>query len=123
MNFKHLEKPFPIYDEDYASVAILINSKKEILYIKRSDNLPTHKGDIAFPGGKKEESDSDIVTTALREVQEELFLNPSTIRPFGRPPIPNAMSSPRDPVEMAGITSRGASPIRITAPLPNWRSI
>ena len=24
-----------------------------------------------------------IVTTALREVQEELFLNPSTIRPFG----------------------------------------
>ena len=83
MNFKHLEKPFPIYDVDYASVAILINSKKEILYIKRSDNLPTHKGDIAFPGGKKEESDSDIVTTALREVQEELFLNPSTIRPFG----------------------------------------
>ena len=83
MNFKHLEKTFPIYDEDYASVAILINSKKEILYIKRSDNLPTHKGDIAFPGGKKEESDSDIVTTALREVQEELFLNPSTIRPFG----------------------------------------
>ena len=83
MNFKHLEQPFPIYDEDYASVAILINSKKEILYIKRSDNLPTHKGDIAFPGGKKEESDSDIVTTALREVQEELFLNPSTIRPFG----------------------------------------
>ena len=83
MNFKHLEKPFPIYDEDYASVAILINSKKEILYIKRSDNLPTHKGDIAFPGGKKEESDSDIVTTALREVQEELFLNPSTIHPFG----------------------------------------
>ena len=83
MNFKHLENPFPIYDEDYASVAILINSKKEILYIKRSDNLPTHKGDIAFPGGKKEESDSDIVTTALREVQEELFLNPSTIRPFG----------------------------------------
>ena len=83
MNFKHLEIPFPIYDEDYASVAILINSKKEILYIKRSDNLPTHKGDIAFPGGKKEESDSDIVTTALREVQEELFLNPSTIRPFG----------------------------------------
>ena len=83
MNFKHLEKPFPFYDEDYAAVAILINSKKEILYIKRSDKLPTHKGDIAFPGGKKEESDSDIVTTALREVQEELFLNPSTIRPFG----------------------------------------
>ena len=83
MNFIHFEKPFPIYDEVYASVAILINSKKEILYIKRSDNLPTHKGDIAFPGGKKEESDSDIVTTALREVQEELFLNPSTIRPFG----------------------------------------
>ena len=70
MNFKDLKKPFPFYDEDYASVAILINSKQEILYIKRSDNLPTHKGDIAFPGGKKEESDKDIVATALREVQE-----------------------------------------------------
>ena len=68
-----LIQPYPSFSEDYASVAILIIDDKEILFIKRSENLPTHKGHIAFPGGKKENSDKNIVETALREAEEELF--------------------------------------------------
>ena len=59
--------------EKYAAVAILIYKNKEILFIKRSENMPTHKGDIAFPGGKKEDGDVGIYSTAKREAYEELL--------------------------------------------------
>ena len=83
MKFDKLIQPYPSFSEDYASVAILIVDDKEILFIKRSENLPTHKGHIAFPGGKKENSDKNIVETALREAEEELFIEQSSIKPLG----------------------------------------
>src|SRR5690606_3046689 len=46
-----------------------------------------------------------------------------TKRPRGKPPIPNATSSPSEPVDMQGMAARSESPIRITVPLPNCRSI
>ena len=48
----------------------------------------------------------------------------SMMRPQGRPPMPSAMSSPKDPVEIAS-TSTGCSflPSRMTEPLPKFRSI
>ena len=45
--------------------------------------MPTHKGHIAFPGGKKEEQDLSIVHTAVREATEELLIPDSFITPFG----------------------------------------
>ncbi|KAM4703782.1 mitochondrial coenzyme A diphosphatase NUDT8 [Rhinophrynus dorsalis] len=43
------------------------------LYTLRSPHLKgRHKGDVSFPGGKRDDSDSDIIQTALREAQEEL---------------------------------------------------
>ncbi|KAJ3095440.1 hypothetical protein HDU97_006914 [Phlyctochytrium planicorne] len=41
---------------------------------KRSSNLRTHGGEVALPGGKKDEQDKDLVETALREAQEEIGL-------------------------------------------------
>ena len=75
MKFDKLIQPYPSFSEDYASVAILIVDDKEILFIKRSENLPTHKGHIAFPGGKKENSDKNIVETALRRQKKNFLLN------------------------------------------------
>jgi hypothetical protein len=46
------------------------------------------------------------------------------MRPRGTPPMPRAMSSPREPVEMASMLPMAVpSPIRITDPLPNCFSI
>ncbi|CAM5734838.1 hypothetical protein SMICM304S_09930 [Streptomyces microflavus] len=47
----------------------------------------------------------------------------STTRPRGRPPTPRATSRAVDPVGMTSMGSFGRSPRRITAPLPNCRSI
>ena len=66
LEYKDLSEPFQKVDEDYASVAMLIYQEKELIFIKRSEDLPTHKGHIAFPGGKKEASDQSIVHTAIR---------------------------------------------------------
>lgn len=59
-----------------ASVAVLINEKKELLMIRRSGQ----KGDpwsnqMAFPGGKRENNDSSFMVTAIRETKEELGIN------------------------------------------------
>ena len=72
-----------INDQDYASVSMLIYEEKEIIFIKRSEDLPTHKGHIAFPGGKREAGDKNIVDTALREASEELLIDSKSITPFG----------------------------------------
>lgn len=45
----------------------------------RSEHLPTHKGQVAFPGGKQEDDDRDIVATALREAHEEVGLPPEIV--------------------------------------------
>lgn len=81
--FQNLVEPFQKLEHDYASVALLIYEEKELIFIKRSDDLPTHKGHIAFPGGKKEGIDDNIVDTAIREATEELVLDSSSITPIG----------------------------------------
>lgn len=45
-----------------------------ILFTKRSDRVPSHKGQISFPGGARSEDDPSILDTALRESWEEVGL-------------------------------------------------
>ena len=66
-----------------ASVLIPVLTFKEdleILLTKRSVNLRDHPGQIAFPGGKKEECDKNSMETALREAEEEIGLKTSHVK-------------------------------------------
>ena len=83
LNYYDLNTLHTSISNHYAAVSILIFEKKEILYIKRSDEMPTHKGQIAFPGGKREQEDENIVSTAVRESLEELLLSEAAINPYG----------------------------------------
>ena len=83
LNYKELKVPYTKYNEPYAAVSILIYKEKEILFIKRSNDMPTHKGHIAFPGGKKEKIDLNIVDTAIREAAEELLIDENDVEPLG----------------------------------------
>lgn len=48
-------------------------SEPGILLTRRTDHLPDHPGQICFPGGSLEEADADdVVTAALREMEEEV---------------------------------------------------
>ncbi|HBS19142.1 MAG TPA: coenzyme A pyrophosphatase, partial [Halomonas sp.] len=42
------------------------------------------RGQVAFPGGKREPDDADLYATALREAEEEIALAPGLVQPLGR---------------------------------------
>jgi 8-oxo-dGTP pyrophosphatase MutT (NUDIX family) len=48
------------------------NERLKIVFIRRSEYVGIHSGQIAFPGGRYEESDADLRVTAIREVREEI---------------------------------------------------
>lgn len=59
-----------------SSVLIIIyGSPPRILMTKKSRHLKIHAGEIAFPGGKFDDTDRDLLCTALRETREELGLD------------------------------------------------
>jgi 8-oxo-dGTP pyrophosphatase MutT (NUDIX family) len=54
-----------------------------ILFTRRTDNLPEHSGQVAFPGGRTDPQDSSPVATALREADEEISLKPDVVKILG----------------------------------------
>ena len=56
-----------------------------VVLIKRPDTMPSHRGEIAFPGGKFEAGvDADLRDTALREAHEEVGLAPDSVEIVSR---------------------------------------
>ncbi len=54
-----------------------------LLLAQRTEQVPTHKGQIAFPGGGFEVADGDLLATALREAEEEIGLRPQDVEVAG----------------------------------------
>lgn len=48
-----------------------VDGVPSILFTKRTETVGTHKGQVAFPGGRKDDGDKDVFDTALRELEEE----------------------------------------------------
>ncbi len=64
-------------------VPILAPAPERLLFTVRRAELPTHAGQISFPGGKREVSDVDAAAAALRETNEELSIVPSDVEVLG----------------------------------------
>jgi 8-oxo-dGTP pyrophosphatase MutT (NUDIX family) len=64
-----------------AAVAIVLREpaggdEAEVLFIRRSERVDDPwSGHIAFPGGRRDEADADLLATALRETREEIGLD------------------------------------------------
>lgn len=77
-----------------AAVLMLFYPKNEVTHlalIVRNSYPGVHSSQIGFPGGKVEESDVDLMETALRETHEEVGIHPEKIRiikPFSEIYIP-----------------------------------
>jgi 8-oxo-dGTP pyrophosphatase MutT (NUDIX family) len=74
-----------------AVIGLLIGAAHDpaLVLIQRSGALRQHAGQLAFPGGKPEPSDRDLLDTALREAWEEVGLPRELVSVIGRlSPVP-----------------------------------
>jgi 8-oxo-dGTP pyrophosphatase MutT (NUDIX family) len=54
-----------------------------LVFTKRHDDLPSHGGQISFPGGASDPGDPDHIATALREAHEEVAIPPERVEVIG----------------------------------------
>ncbi|OLO03118.1 MULTISPECIES: CoA pyrophosphatase [Salinicola] len=72
------------YPQAAVLLPIVARPEPTLLFTQRTAHLSQHAGQVAFPGGKREPEDIDLLATALRETQEEIALAPAQVEIIGR---------------------------------------
>ncbi len=73
---------FDVTDAREAAVLVALfeeAGETHVVLTKRPETMPSHQGEIAFPGGKRETTDASLVAAALREAHEEVGLEPDAV--------------------------------------------
>jgi len=85
-----LERRERLIDSDQTAkrAAVLVpffehEGEYRLLFTLRTSNLPTHKGDVSFPGGQHHADDVSLLHTALRESEEEVGLKQADVHILG----------------------------------------
>ena len=61
-------------DYRLASVLVVIyDTSPKIIMTEKPESMKFHAGEVSFPGGKFDATDSDLLETALRETSEEIW--------------------------------------------------
>ncbi len=82
--------PAHVLPADFSRAAVLLPfwptpaGGVEVAMMLRPDHMPSHPGQVSFPGGRCHDSDASPAETALRETQEELGIDPAEVRLMGR---------------------------------------
>ncbi len=84
-------------DARKAAVLIALFEQEHVLhiaFIRRATTLRSHSGEIAFPGGGVDATDTSPAMTALREAYEEIGLEPAFVEVLGvLPPVFTVVSN------------------------------
>jgi len=78
-----------ITGENLRASAVLIplfhnQGQYHVLLTERSEDVDFHKGQVCFPGGTRESSDSSLLQTALRETEEEIGVKAEDVEILGK---------------------------------------
>ena len=82
-----------------------------LVFIRRSPH-GRHGGQIAFPGGRREAGDADLLATALREAEEEIGLSPNDVEVLAELPVIPTTTTGFRVAPFLG---------RLAGPPPTWR--
>ena len=79
--------PSPLEHEGVPASAVLaplhvVDGEPHVIVTRRAQHLRSHRGEVSFPGGRQEHGE-DLWRTALRESEEEIALDPSTVTRVG----------------------------------------
>jgi 8-oxo-dGTP pyrophosphatase MutT (NUDIX family) len=87
------------------------DGRLRLVFIRRGP-FGVHGGQIAFPGGRREPEDPDFLTTALREAQEEIGLDPGSVEILATLPVIETIATGFRVAPFLG---------RLKGPPPIWR--
>ncbi len=99
-----LTAPGPDYPGQRAAVLVPLffdGEETRLILIRRPVHMPTHPGDLAFPGGKPEPGETAL-ETALREANEEVGIEPGEVSVLGYLPSVHTVTYPRPVVPVVG---------------------
>lgn len=79
--------PSPVAELGASPSAVLIpiyehDGELHVVLTRRAKTLRTHRGEVSFPGGRADPGET-MIEAALREANEEVFLDPSLVEPLG----------------------------------------
>lgn len=80
--------PLPQHGTAQKAAAVLVpivfrEDGLHVIYTRRSDRLSSHRGQVAFPGGRFDRRDPDLLAAALRETHEEIGIEARYIEVLG----------------------------------------
>jgi 8-oxo-dGTP pyrophosphatase MutT (NUDIX family) len=87
------------------------DGRLRLVFIRRSP-FGRHGGQIAFPGGRREPEDADLLTTALREAEEEIGLDRDSVEVLVALPVVETIATGFRVAPFLG---------RLNSPPPVWR--
>jgi 8-oxo-dGTP pyrophosphatase MutT (NUDIX family) len=79
-------QPLDLEGRRDAAVLLLlheVDGEEHILLQVRTSTVQHHRGEISFPGGRRDHTDVTLLDTALRETHEEIGVPPGMVEVFG----------------------------------------
>jgi 8-oxo-dGTP pyrophosphatase MutT (NUDIX family) len=84
---KIIQTEHTLHEDEWKGAVVFLCNDKDVFFIKRSNDMPTHSGQIAFIGGHKNPLETDPWSVAQREFEEETSLSRSHIQFLGYLPV------------------------------------
>ncbi|KAF9972795.1 nudix (nucleoside diphosphate linked moiety X)-type motif 8 [Actinomortierella ambigua] len=76
-------KDKPIREAAVIMLLCVVKNVPSVLFTVRGNNMRNHRGECSFPGGKRDPEDATILSTALREMYEEVSIEPDDVEVLG----------------------------------------
>jgi 8-oxo-dGTP pyrophosphatase MutT (NUDIX family) len=78
----HTDRPTEIVP---AAVLVAVTDRETpgVILTQRPETMRKHPGQVAFPGGRMDETDASLIAAALREAEEEVALPPNRVTIIG----------------------------------------
>jgi len=101
----------PAHDAVTRAAAVLVpivhrDDDLYLVFIRRSDSVESHRGQVAFPGGRVDPTDTTLLHTALREAHEEVGIEPHLVDVLGGFPTMSTVSSGMRVAPFVGLLTR-----------------